>query len=313
MGLAAAVLTRLPLVGSIDGSVRAHPPTVNHPTLGRSSSRVPTVVRFKVDDKHRPPAGVGRLTKQTLFAELPPFTCNVAFACGPIHRNVGTYADPSSPWFNIFTGVYEVVAERTLWPHPFGYHHDRRPQPEHVIRLGVADWTYFSAHLYGVALADIDNRDPLHGVRCSTTPHPMPDPLTRWDLLEIEGVRIPDPAQAQRFWTRGQLPHVWRGVWQIALGLPPPDNGPTRPSVMRARVLMCTRSDARNHRTLVLGATADTNHPNAALTNSLLETQFHAIEQLARTRYNNYGHSPPVRHATRTTTQARQKRRRGSQ
>jgi hypothetical protein len=288
MGRLVGALTHLPLIGSIDGSLRARPPMIDHPTLGRSVSRAPTVVRFRVDDRRRMPAGVGRLAKQTLFADLPPFTCSVAFACGPIRRTMGSYADPSSPWFNVFTGVYEVLAERVLWAQPFGYG-DGRPSPEHVIRLGVADWNYFSAHLYGVPLADLASEDALDGVRWWARPHPAGDVPSGWDRLEIEGVGAPDPSRAQPWWVRGEPSRLWRGLWQFAFGRPAHRSTSSRPSVMRARVLMCAYSDARVHRTLVLGATANTTHPDDAAVEALLDAQFQSIEHLARTRYGHYG------------------------
>jgi hypothetical protein len=288
MGHAANALTRLPLLGSIDGSTRAHPPRIRHPTFGRSSSRVATVIRFVVDDNRRLPAGVGQLVKRQLFRDVPPFTCNIAFACGPIRRNRGSYSDPSSPWFNVFTGVYEVVVKRSLWPEPFAYR-DGKPMPEQLLRLGVADWWYFSAYLYGVPLGTDMCGDPLAGAQWTSAPHCGPEGLARWDRVDACGIRVPAPSAALRWWERGQPSPVWRALWQLTLGCPPQRAASPRHCLMRARTLLRTYSDDRHHRTLVLGATANMSHPNVAATTSLLEAQFRSIEDLAMTRYRRYG------------------------
>jgi hypothetical protein len=66
---------------------------------------------------------------------------------------------------------------------------------------------------------------------------------------------------------------------------------------MGARALICSFSDDRTHRTLVLGAAVDVAHPDTAAVTSLLEAQLEAIEALARGRYRDYGRAgrrPPV-------------------
>ncbi len=202
----------LPELGAVDGHVFAAGVQIDDPRIGASVSP-PVVVRIEVDENGKPePAGVGALVKRKFFADRQPFLFNVMFACGrPEPGGAGSYTDPRSIWFNVFVGYYEIDVSKALWKRPFAYDLDgKQVEMDDMIRLGKADWNYFSNYVYGVPEGAITPHDALAPARGRSLGkerigHRM------WDLIEIEGAemvsayvsgqdgqRLADPARSPR-------------------------------------------------------------------------------------------------------------------
>jgi len=145
------------LPGSIDGHMLAYAPVINDPEFGDSSvKKVPFVLRILVQDEQigTDPVHIGKLGKDMVFPEYPRFQFNVAASVGESTSNGGVYGDPSSIWFNVFLGFYEIVAkEKDGWTRPFGYEEDGTTiNKEDFARLFCVDWNLFSAFMYGVGM-----------------------------------------------------------------------------------------------------------------------------------------------------------------
>lgn len=98
------------------------------------------------------------------------------FGCvGSGWRRRSPYADPRSPWHNVFFGDYEVRVDALDWGRPFAFSEaseQARPLGPEMLKLGQADWNDLSNGPYGVpreaaaahdALVDawVEEQEPL--------------------------------------------------------------------------------------------------------------------------------------------------------
>lgn len=150
------------LAGDINKRIWSHPVQLNEVRFGPSMTN-PSVLEITID----PPANEAYPTElspiaRRVFSHFPKFVVNVAFSCGQaIPFQPGVYADPRSPWFNIFVGYYQIDVPKSEWEHPFGYRFRDggfRIWPEDLARLGQADWNFFSNFMYGVPLSALEDR-----------------------------------------------------------------------------------------------------------------------------------------------------------
>jgi len=238
---------------------------------------------------------VGKLVKEAFFPDDPPFLFNVAFSCGdPGIFGKGLYTDPRSIWFNVFFGYYEIDAPCSTWARPFGY---RAAAPgaavefADVVRIGKADWNYFSNHVYGVPLAAIR---PLDAIDMGTVTR---RDLGRkrigdswWDHIELDGVEVVSaytaPGEKGRLEdTDGFFSRIWRAIF----GRPCPRPGATPsfvPTRMRAELYMAwTKAkdvdvNGPVWRTLIFGGTVRSDHPDGAAARRFLDRQLAAVEKV---------------------------------
>jgi hypothetical protein len=267
------------ILGTFAGSPLARAPRVNDPRFGKSAARIPFVVRFDLNDKARPPLGVGKLAKQRYFSEYPPFTCSVVFSCGPITNGVGEYSNPDSIWSNVFFGAWEVVARRSQWKEPFGYE-QQRPCPDQILRLGLADWNLFSAYIYGTALpevkADVDallSADMTYLGRFGIAGNDR-----EWDLIQGHDILVQTPTAAEH---RG----AWRPIWRFAFGRPAKliAAGTSR---LRIKLLMCHAGNGEMWRTWICGAVVN---QGCAGADEFLKVQFVSVLEFIRNRHSTLG------------------------
>jgi hypothetical protein len=215
------------MLGEIDDHAIVHRAHVDDDRIGHSKA-FPTVLRVPVGPE--PTGGmaeVGRLAHEALFPTYPPFAVNVAFACGQTQllTGRGPYANPRSIWYNVFFGFYEIDAPRSEWKRPFGYRlTDRGPEVdfEDVIRLGKADWNYFSNHVYGVPIEAIRPHDTVDMRTMRTVNHGRQRIGERWwDVIELWGMTVVSPYEAARDRHTLQetfpvLTRVWRGAFGLS-------------------------------------------------------------------------------------------------
>ncbi|MGO8871693.1 MAG: alkaline phosphatase family protein [Acidimicrobiales bacterium] len=147
-----------PSIGEIDGTTRFYPPAVDDETYGKSQNCTDTILRFHVEDEPRALCAVGRMVKERTFPPpYPPFVFNAVACVGAFEKGgPQCYGNPNSPWFNVFLGYYQLDCEKGRWDRPFGFAsapprpRDAAPHIEDLLRLGKADWNYFSNWDYGV-------------------------------------------------------------------------------------------------------------------------------------------------------------------
>jgi hypothetical protein len=200
-----ALVHHLPNIGAIDGAVGfADPAVIDSPEFGKSSA-TPAVLDIPVAPAQHGLLTVGKKAYEKIFADAnyPPLQFNVNFSCADATglARESAYTDPRSHWFNVFFGRYEIDAraggpgDPNAWSRPFGFQRAGSTEIdfEDILRIGRADWGYFSNWMYGVPEAALD---AIYGA-------PQPPPkftvlnpkvqINGKDYVEcqVEGVKLP--------------------------------------------------------------------------------------------------------------------------
>lgn len=287
----------VPAVGEIGGSPDVAEPTVRHPRFGHSQLCTPAVLRIFVDDGKREIAEVGRLVKQRLFGDRPAFTFNTVCCVGGVPDGApGLYPNPDSIWFNVFFGFYQLDCPKAEWSRPFGYRSaaglGSEIEPEDVVRLGKADWNWFSNWMYGVPDAFLEpySSPDMKGIEVTDSP-PKRIGSRLWHGLTLSGVEVAsayesDAQGAARLGTNT----VAQDVWRHAFGLPSPrpDHAmsfvPTR---LVAQMDMAYWEDSEAFHTVIFGGTAGLDAEPG-----FLATQMAAVEAVIEKTYAELGFEP---------------------
>jgi hypothetical protein len=160
-------LSHAPNIGTIDGEVAlGKPAVINSPEFGESSA-TPAILDVPVSADKQGLLAVGQKAHEKFFPNDPPFNFNVNFSCANAEGlgRQSEYADPRSPWFNVFFGRYEIDApaasapgDKDKWTRPFGFTAPGSNQInfDDVLKIGNADWGYFSNWMYGVPESELD-------------------------------------------------------------------------------------------------------------------------------------------------------------
>ncbi|MHB1535578.1 MAG: hypothetical protein ACYC1D_13410 [Acidimicrobiales bacterium] len=255
-----------PGVGQIADSVVVHAPVVDDPRWGRSQLRTPAVLRLFVDDSRRAGTSVGARVKQVLFPAHPPFVFNTVACVGGVDKDApGLYSDPESHWFNVFLGYYRVDCNKSLWSRPFAYRAAEAAasavDPDDILRLGKADWNWFSNWIYGLPADVALSCSSLDGDEVTISePRTVLIGGRRWHQLRLSGARMASCYQAGAPGARRLVRHFpLAGLWRRAFGLPYPR--PQFPQSFLATSLeaVCSLSyweDNTAFHTVIFGASA---------------------------------------------------------
>jgi hypothetical protein len=296
------VLVRFsPGVGQVGGSSSVHEPLILDERFGRSQLCTPAVLRIFVDEEDRAISQVGRLVKSKLFRDRPPFVFNTVACVGQADPKtfLGLYPDPSSGWFNVFFGYYQLDAPKSQWSRPFGYRSAdgiaSEIEVEDVMRLGKSDWNFFSNWMYGVPEESIE---PYNGIDVAKMPNRVSPPervgSSVWHRLVIDDVEVAstyesDARGAAQLETHTPLVDVWR----YSFGLPNPqrDWGESFiPSTLRAAMWMSYWEDEDAYHTTIFGGTRPKDGPEA-----FLDAQLAAVRTVMERGYPKLGFAPPER------------------
>ena len=282
-----------PAVGEIGGSADFPEPVVNHDAYGRSQLCTPAILRLHVDSGERAISDAGRLVKNTLFEEHPPFVFNTIACVGEADgRGRGAYGNPNSIWFNVFFGCYQIDAPRSDWTRPFGYLSADGAASQiafdDITRLGEADWNFFSNWMYGVPLEAIEPYNKVDPVKSVQEPEAEVIGNSLWHRATVDGVRCVSTyeargSEAARLVTNTRIDHVWRR----AFGLPnPQDDQRTSfvPTTLRAEFRMAYAEDEAAYHTVICGATA-----TVPVDSDFVEVQMSAIRAAIETGYSDCG------------------------
>lgn len=298
------VIRKAPLVGEVENELLVHGADFADPEFGESRA-MPTVLEIVVDDDaERPPANVGALVKRALFPHEGRLIFNVAFSCGdPGLFGRGLYTDPRSIWFNVFFGYYEIDVPRPAWSRPFGYRLEGEREQirfDDVVRIGKADWNYFSNHVYGVPLEAIR---PLDRYDMGRIPHRHLGRVkigeSWWDHVELDGVEVVSAYTAPG--ERGRLTNpdpLLSPIWRALFGRPNPQPGPMKsfaPVRMRAELYMAWEAgedldlESGAWKTLIFGGTVRSDHPDRAAADRFLALQLAAVRRVMVHAYPTAG------------------------
>lgn len=259
------ILAWSPTIGAVGGEIQAHPPVVEPGSMPPSRSIVPTITRIPVDLVQRVGTPVGRMVKETFFAEHPDFVFNVCFAVGEFPlAGPGNYGDPKSPWFNVFVGYYQIDCPKPAWKRPFGYQPGSAGMTvcfDDVLRIGKSDWNYFSNWMYGVPLEAIkpwDRLDP--GVKCSVLGRRTVG-ASAWDLVDLDGFSAVTSYQSNAPGAAQLVENTaLTDLWRVTYGEPnaqPGDDTSFVGANMHARLYMAYTEDDGAYHTYLFGGTVN--------------------------------------------------------
>jgi hypothetical protein len=286
------VLRFCPALGEVGGSAEVVEPVVDDPRYGRSQLCTPAVLRIFVDEQEREIAEVGKLVKRQMFGEHPPFVFNTVACVGAVPDGTpGLYPDPSSDWFNVFFGYYQLDCAKSEWSRPFGYRSADGPaselEPDDILRLGKSDWNWFSNWMYGVPAQHVE---PYSEPRCARVEARPPRRIgeSLWHGLLMRGIEVASCYEsgadgAARLVTNTIVDDVWRH----AFGLPSPrPDQPVSfvPTLIDAQVEMAYWEDAEAFHTLIFGGTRPADGDPA-----FLEAQMEAVRAVIESSYPRLG------------------------
>jgi hypothetical protein len=287
-----------PAVGEIGAGPDFVTPVVQHDRYGASQLCTPAILRLHVDDGEREISDAGRLVKQTLFPDHPPFVFNTVACVGRAdEKGRGAYTDPDSIWFNVFFGCYQIDAPRSEWSRPFGYvSAEDAASPiefDDITRLGEADWNFFSNWMYGVPMGAIEPYNKVDPVTTDQAAVPELIGTTLWHHASVEGVECVSTYEsrapgAARLVTNSYIDDVWRR----SFGLPNPQSDQPDsfvPTTLRAEFLMAYFADADAFHTIICGGTA-----RVPVKEDFLAEQMRAIRTVIAEGYGDRGFAQPA-------------------
>ena len=275
-----------PTFGMINGSVEVTPPVAADEGWGPSGSSSPVVTRMHVDSTPRSLTDAGSIVWSELFAaDYHPFTFNTVACCGTPdpHTDVGVYSDPRSPWFNVFYGIYQLDCLKSdQWTRPFGYESAAGVASvvhvEDLVRLGKADWNWFSNYLYGVPAAVCTQYSAVDMTKIN--PHPTTIATigtSQWHQVVIDGIVVASCYQSDAPGAAKLVENTSAmQIWDRSFGLPCPRPEYTVsfiPTTLTASLDMAYWEDADGFHTLVFGGTCGPKPPAGFLAAQMTAVQ----------------------------------------
>lgn len=278
-----------PAVGEIGGRLEVEEPVVD--AYGGSQLCTPAILRMHVDPEERAISDAGRLVKDTLFPDHPPFVFNTIACVGAADAEArGAYGDPTSVWFNVFFGCYQIDATKSDWNRPFGYRSadgsDSDIEFDDIIRLGKADWNFFSNWMYGVPRSAVDRHNAIEATPGEQQTTRIGDTL--WHGASLGDVVCvstyeSDADGAERLVENSKIDDIW----QRAFGLPNPQPGMAQsfvPTTLYAELYMAYQEDDVAYHTVICGGTA-----NVGADERFIGAQMAAIRTVIENAYPTCG------------------------
>ncbi len=286
-----------PSVGVIGGQTAVHPPVVDDPDYGDSQNCTGTILRIHVDDEPRKLCAVGHRVKARMFPPpYPPFVFNAVACVGSFERGgPQRYANPHSPWFNVFLGYYQLDCARPAWDRPFGFTAaDGAASSLHIedlARLGKSDWNFFSNWDYGVPEAALEPYCDVDVSSVEYVDRGLVDIAgANWHRVELLGIEVASCYVSDAPDAQGLVHNTpIAGVLRQGFGLPDPQ--PDFPVSFISQKLdavlhMAYGGDDQGFHTLIFGGTA-----HAGEDRQLLAAQVEATTAVIAERYAGFGFS----------------------
>src|SRR5215211_1401195 len=256
-----------PGTGYVGGNPVPDPPVVTSQKYGNSmSSSGSAVTRFFVDDDYRVISNAGAMANEAFFEAYPGFVRNIV-ACVGANRpdGFGVYPDPTSSWFDVFFGYYQIDAPGDDWSRPFGYVSAdgvaSQVAFEDIARLGKSDWNYFSAWMYGVpeeAILPYNGID-MTRITYSQASQPVQIGTTLWHDAFVGNVDVVSAFRASAPGAAGySFNSILSPLWQESFGRPDPQPQPPQSfvgAILEGRFFMAYYEDSEGYHTVMFGGT----------------------------------------------------------
>ena len=316
LGVLALVGCRTPtaVLGDVDHHYLEKEPSVSDSKIGKSHA-FPAALRIVVSgDADGPMHYIGRTAHDALFAQpaYPEFAFKVVFASADTSFfGDSDYANPVSIWFNVFFGYYEIDAPTRLWNRPFGYQSASPDSPvalEDIVRIGKADWNYFSNHMYGVPRDEIVPYDVVD--MSAVKAHDLGrQKIGRdyWDHVTLADVTVVTAALSTK--DKKQLENtdsVYSDAWRYAFGTSSRSDKISQsfaPAKMSGEFFMSFRKQRDEeygeevYKTFIFGGTFDQGYADAAENARFLALQLESLKAIIpsekRTGFKTDRASPP--------------------
>ncbi|MBS2032690.1 MAG: hypothetical protein JST54_32750 [Deltaproteobacteria bacterium] len=299
VALLALVGCRTPtaVLGDVDHHYLEQEPSVSDPKIGKSHA-FPAALRIVVSgDALGPMHYIGRTAHNALFAQpaYPEFAFKVVFASADTSFfGNSDYANPASIWCNVFFGYYEIDAPTRLWTRPFGYQSASPDSPvalEDIVRIGKADWNYFSNHMYGVPRDAIVPYDVVDMAAVKTRDLGR-EKIGRdyWDHITLADVTVVTAVRSTKD-TRDleNTDTVYSDAWRYAFGTAPRSDAVNQsfaPTKMSGEFFMSFRKQRDEeygeevYKTFIFGGTFGQGYPDAAENARFLALQLASLKKI---------------------------------
>jgi len=272
-----------PAHGSVAGRTEPDPPIFDDRRFGRARMSSKNVTRVFVDDNERLLTDVGRVVKRLLWDDYPDWTFNTVACVGDFDdKGLGAYGDPSSPWFNVFLGYYQIDAPKPDWTRPFAYESaagaDSKVRFDEIARLGKTDWNYISNWMYGVPGQVVRRYDDLELEKLQSSQSDAGQiGSSRWHRVDLGNVQFvsayeADCAGADRLVRNSLVSELWRK----AFGLPNPRTEHREsfvPTRLDAQMYVAYWEDDEAFHTTIFGGTGPAGGDVAFLDRQLAESK----------------------------------------
>jgi hypothetical protein len=298
-------LRKAALVGEIDNKIFVDGADIDDPKIGKSRA-FPMAQEIVVDKERSAPAGVGKKVDGVFFRDSPKLVFNVAFSCADSNPFFpGAYGDPTSIWFNVFFGYYEIDVAQRAWGRPFGYENDEKTiRWDDILKIGKSDWNYFSNWVYGVPDKYIRPTNDIADPLTKRTFHGrVPVGAKKFDLMEVNHAQVVTAYTAKNGAQLVDEDLIFSPAWRIAFGKPHPRpefKESFFPARMTAKLYMCFDKKHDDvdfgepvYRTFLFGGTINEDWaktPEQKAENArFLDLQMKAVEKVMTKSYKDLG------------------------
>jgi hypothetical protein len=195
-----AMETYIPNTGRMGDSIEMGKPAVIDSQEFGQSSATPAILQIPVSAEEKGLVAAGKKAHDKFFGGYPDFDFNVNFSCAKADLLTGksAYADPRSPWWNVFFGRYQIDAPigKDAWKRPLGFtdHSMKTVSFDDITRIGNSDWGYFSNWMYGVPDEALNRAFAAQKAAPAPKMRVITDPLEQvpgYTLCEVDGILLP--------------------------------------------------------------------------------------------------------------------------
>jgi hypothetical protein len=104
--------------------------------------------------KHPRVLEVGKIIKKLMFNDYPDFLLNIIATSAYVDPNTyqSDYPNPTSHWYNVFYGFYEIAIPKNKVESAYGFDKNGEVIAKDIIKIGLCDWNLVTAYMYGVPL-----------------------------------------------------------------------------------------------------------------------------------------------------------------